>query len=173
MQAAVGPQGARVRAAQFAASQGASYEEGLERAAALQRELPQVGVRTTDVGEETFPATLGRFDLGASSQLVMFVFIVSLTGSAALIQSRQLGVARRMAGPSSTSWPSWPSWRPWLRPSSPWPPGPCDGPRPPAPETGVVALVPSMLLRRATVLVAERKSIDIHHTDCAVVTRYL
>lgn len=39
---------------------------------------------------------LGQFDLGASSQLFLFTFLTSLTGGVALIQSRQLGVARRM-----------------------------------------------------------------------------
>lgn len=41
-------------------------------------------------------AGLGQFDLGASSQLFLFVFLTSLTASATMIQSRQLGVARRM-----------------------------------------------------------------------------
>lgn len=58
--------------------------------------LPAVSVDTTTVGEAVFPSTLGQFDLGASSQLVLFMFLTGLTGSAAMIQSRQLGVARRM-----------------------------------------------------------------------------
>ena len=41
-------------------------------------------------------ATLGRFEAGAYSELVFFVFLTSLTGSAALIQSRRLGISRRM-----------------------------------------------------------------------------
>lgn len=41
-------------------------------------------------------AGLGQFDLGASSQLFLFVFLTSLTGSAAMIQTRTLGVATRM-----------------------------------------------------------------------------
>ena len=97
VQAVVGPQAARVRAAAFAAEEtDTDFDTALDRSTQLQDELPRIEVRTTTVGDETFPATLGQFDLGASSQLVMFVFIVSLTGSAALIQSRQLGVARRM-----------------------------------------------------------------------------
>jgi ABC-2 type transport system permease protein len=97
VQAIVGPQAARVRAARFAADEGAgSYDDALQRAATVQDQLPQVEARTITVGDEAFPSTLGQFDLGASSQMVMFVFLVSLTGSAALIQSRQLGVAHRM-----------------------------------------------------------------------------
>jgi ABC-2 type transport system permease protein len=60
----------------------------------------EVATRTT--GEALFP-NLGQFDLGASSQLVLFMFLTGLTGSAALIQSRQLGVTRRMlSSPAST-----------------------------------------------------------------------
>jgi ABC-2 type transport system permease protein len=43
-----------------------------------------------------FPTTLGRFDLGASSQLILFMFITALSGAAVLIQTRQLGLSRRM-----------------------------------------------------------------------------
>lgn len=47
-------------------------------------------------------AGLGRFDLSASSQLLLFMFVTSLSGSAQLIQSRALGVTRRMlASPTS------------------------------------------------------------------------
>jgi ABC-2 type transport system permease protein len=39
---------------------------------------------------------MGRFDLGAASNLVLFVFLTALAGSAALILTRQLGISRRM-----------------------------------------------------------------------------
>jgi ABC-2 type transport system permease protein len=41
-------------------------------------------------------AGLGQFDLGASSQLFLFTFLTALSAGAALIQTRELGVARRM-----------------------------------------------------------------------------
>ena len=45
-------------------------------------------------------AGLGQFDLGASGQLLLFVFLSCLAGSATLIQARRLGVvARMLAGP--------------------------------------------------------------------------
>ena len=48
-------------------------------------------------------AGLGQFDYGASAQLILFVFLISLAGSTTLIQSRRLGVTRRtMAAPVST-----------------------------------------------------------------------
>ncbi|MTV26093.1 ABC transporter permease [Nitriliruptoraceae bacterium ZYF776] len=61
--------------------------------------LPDVEVRTTAVGagglDEEF-AGLGRFDLGASSQLFLFTFLSGLVAGAALIETRTLGVARRV-----------------------------------------------------------------------------
>jgi ABC-2 type transport system permease protein len=51
---------------------------------------------TDELGEEF--AGLGQFDLGASSQLFLFTFLTALTGGAALIQSREYGVATRMIG---------------------------------------------------------------------------
>ena len=40
--------------------------------------------------------TEGRFDQGASTQLLLFVFVNSLAASAALVQVRRLGLTRRM-----------------------------------------------------------------------------
>ena len=60
-------------------------------------------VEVTDVNQisQEF-AGLGQFDLGASSQLLLFVFLSSLTGSSALILSRRQGVlARTIAAPVS------------------------------------------------------------------------
>lgn len=72
-------------------------EEGGEAA-------PGLVVETTTVGEALFPATMGRFDLGASSQLVLFVFLTSVAGSAVLIQSRRLGLSRRMLATPTPVW---------------------------------------------------------------------
>lgn len=58
--------------------------------------LAPIEVEVSTVGEPIFDGSLGQFDLGASSQLILFMFLTGLTGSAALIQSRQLGVSRRM-----------------------------------------------------------------------------
>jgi ABC-2 type transport system permease protein len=86
-----------VSAAQFAAEKtGVPFDEALDAATRQVADAPGLTVETTVLGEALFPATLGRFDLGASSQLVLFVFLTALAGSAALIQSRQLGISRRM-----------------------------------------------------------------------------
>lgn len=100
------------RAAVFEAARGAAglapdadLEELRRSADELRPVVPQVEVTTATAGdgglEEEF-AGLGQFDLGASSQLFLFVFLTSLAGSAAVIQTRQFGVATRMrATPTS------------------------------------------------------------------------
>ena len=88
---------APVAAARFAVEKtGKDFEAALAAAAGRGAAAPGLAVETTTVGEALFPATMGRFDLGASSQLVLFVFLTAVAGSAALIQSRRLGLSRRM-----------------------------------------------------------------------------
>ena len=84
-------------AAQFAAEKtGEPYEEALTAATRLVGDGASIDVETMAVGEALFPESMGQFDLGASSQLVLFVFLTAMTGSAALILSRQLGITKRM-----------------------------------------------------------------------------
>jgi ABC-2 type transport system permease protein len=84
-------------AAAFVADQGlATFEDALTTAVDLQATSPVINVTTSTVGEALFPSTLGQFDLGASSQLILFMFITALSGGAVLIQTRQLGLSKRM-----------------------------------------------------------------------------
>lgn len=84
-------------AARFVADMGlADFTKASATAEQVEGALPTVKVTTRTVGEALFPSTLGRFDLGASSQLILFMFITALSGGAVLIQTRQLGLARRM-----------------------------------------------------------------------------
>jgi ABC-2 type transport system permease protein len=86
-----------VGAAQFAmAETGRDFDTALDQARAMAVGLPTVEVDTTTVGEALFPSSMGRFDLGAPQQLVLFTFLTALTGSAALILSRRLGISERM-----------------------------------------------------------------------------
>jgi len=75
-------------------------ERGADRLVAEQAvaatKIEPIAIATVDAGDRLFPADLGRFDFGASGQLVLFMFLTGLTGSIALIQTRQLGVSRRM-----------------------------------------------------------------------------
>jgi ABC-2 type transport system permease protein len=89
-------QATRVRAARFALQQGGGdFDEKLGRAALIEAGIPKTTVAERVVGSEETGAE-GRFSQGASSQLVLFVFVNSLAGSVALIQVRRLGVTRRM-----------------------------------------------------------------------------
>jgi len=57
------------------------------------------GVRVTTVGGDPLAAefqAMGRFDLGATSQLVLFTFLTAMVGAVGLIQTRELGVAGRI-----------------------------------------------------------------------------
>jgi len=75
-------------------------ERTLTLARTVQAGLPGVTVTTEAVGGDELTQEfegLQQFDLGASSQLFLFTFLTALTAGVALIQTRQLGVARRMA----------------------------------------------------------------------------
>ncbi len=86
-----------VGAAGFASNEtGVPYAEALEAARGLDGSTEGIDVEVTAVGESLFPETLGRFDLGAPQQLVLFTFLTALAGSAALILTRQLGISQRM-----------------------------------------------------------------------------
>ncbi|MFP4512283.1 MAG: ABC transporter permease [Acidimicrobiales bacterium] len=63
-----------------------------------------ITVEITTTGDRLFPEDVTGYDIGAASQLVLFMFLTSLTGSAAIIQSRRLGVTTRMLStPTSLS----------------------------------------------------------------------
>ena len=99
IQAAVARQNTIVQAARFATSQGAlPADQALSRARMVAAALPGVTVDVTRAGTSVWAGyeNLGQFDLGASQELTLFMFLTSLAGSAALIQTRQWGVARRM-----------------------------------------------------------------------------
>jgi ABC-2 type transport system permease protein len=56
-------------------------------------------VQVTSLGGDTLAAEfqgMGRFVLGATSQLVLFTFLTALVGATSLIQTRELGVAGRI-----------------------------------------------------------------------------
>ncbi len=86
-----------VGAAQFAAAEtGTGFDEALAAADGVSAQVERIEVEVSAVGEAIFPASMGRFDLGASSQLTLFTFLTALAGSSALILTRQLGISKRM-----------------------------------------------------------------------------
>lgn len=103
--AEVAAQSALVRSARFAASEvDVSFDRALVVAENTAGDVSGVEVELVTVGEAVFPTNIGQFDLGASSQLVLFMFLTGLTGAAALIETRRLGVASRMLSTPTTSW---------------------------------------------------------------------
>ena len=85
------------------AGDGASPDDvaaALERAEE-QRDPVTVDIRSTDPVMQEF-ASMGRFDIGAGGQLLLFVFLNTLTAASATIQARRSGALRRvMAAPVS------------------------------------------------------------------------
>jgi ABC-2 type transport system permease protein len=102
----VSRQATPIRAARFAAEQGAAYfTDALPVAQALAGQEAAITVAYSQAGDSAFEDfdKLGTFDLGASQELVLFMFLTSLTAAADLILTRKLGVARRMLStPTST-----------------------------------------------------------------------
>lgn len=94
---AVAAQAAVVQAARLTASREAiPFDEALATARSVQGSTAGVTVAVERIGEGIFPAGTGAFSPGAQSQLVLFMFLTSMTAATQLILTRQLGVSRRM-----------------------------------------------------------------------------
>jgi ABC-2 type transport system permease protein len=101
--AAIEQESNRLRAARFAEVEGGDdFDAALARVDALTGRIALVSVTVRTQGTGMFPETLGRFDVSASSQMLLFLFLTALTGSAALIETRRLGVSRRMLATPTT-----------------------------------------------------------------------
>lgn len=103
VQAAADPVGARLAATAFVVQ-----ADGVDRRVASSAvedaaaELSEVPVKSRTVGAATFGGD-NPFSYTAPSNLVLFVFITSLAGGSALVESRRLGLTRRtMAAPVGT-----------------------------------------------------------------------
>lgn len=103
--AAVARQGAVAQAAVFAAHHAhRPVARELAEARTVARLVPPIGVKSETRGRA--PKTrfvMTGFDYTAPSQLVLFVFITALAGSAILISNRQQGITRRMYGTPTTA----------------------------------------------------------------------
>ena len=93
---AVAKQATLLGAARFAVAQHAapSFDAGL--ASATRTPVRAVSVTQTTAGTTLFSRTLGQFDEGAWTELLLFLFLTAMTGSVALIETRRLGLSRRM-----------------------------------------------------------------------------
>jgi ABC-2 type transport system permease protein len=97
LEAVVAEQAGLIRAARLLEREGlAEGPAAFERAARAAARAPRVPVTVTEPSGDPYEEAGGRFDLTASTQLLLFIFLTSLTGASALIESRRLGVSRRM-----------------------------------------------------------------------------
>ena len=95
--AAVTRQSTMLRTARFAETRGmGTFDKALAVAEQARTALPSVTVVESTAGEPLPFAGLGQFDMPAQGMLVLFIFMNTLTGAANLVQTRRLGVARRM-----------------------------------------------------------------------------
>jgi ABC-2 type transport system permease protein len=94
-----------IAAAQLvAARRHAGFDAALAQARRAAATTPRVAVALTDPDGGPYTGTAGRFVNGASTELVLFIFLTSLTGASALIETRRLGIARRiLSTPTSTA----------------------------------------------------------------------
>jgi ABC-2 type transport system permease protein len=99
--AVVDEQSIQISAARFAVDEGAAagFDQGLDRAEALAQDLPRVRVASSIAGGGS---DIGGFDTGAAQSLVLFIFVTSLSASSMLIETRRLGVTRRMLASPTT-----------------------------------------------------------------------
>jgi ABC-2 type transport system permease protein len=97
VEAAVAEQSAQVLAARLAGVHaGADFDAALERARQTQDALPGLDVSVTTVGTSIFPSNAGAFAFGAQGQVILFMFLTSMTAATQLILTRELGVSKRM-----------------------------------------------------------------------------
>lgn len=102
LSAVVDAQSVQVRGARFAVAEGVagSFDQGLSRAESIRQTLPPVDVTTRAVGG----AVTGTFEAGAAQELILFMFLTSLSASSMLIETRRLGISARMlVSPTSVS----------------------------------------------------------------------
>lgn len=94
VRAAVDAQSVEIRAARFAVAEGVvtSFDEGIAQVRAVAGGLPRIEVVTRTAGV----ATVGTFETGAAQELILFMFLTSLSASSMLIETRRFGVSTRM-----------------------------------------------------------------------------
>ena len=80
-----------------------TFASALARARTAAAATPRVQVQLTAADGTAYTTASGRFDAGASTQVLLFIFFTSLSGASWLIETRRLGIARRiLSTPTST-----------------------------------------------------------------------
>lgn len=103
--AAVAKLGAVTTATRVAVAEGLG-DWRLAEATAVSRygTVPGVEVSVTTVGEPGIFAGFSQFTFGASTQLILFMFLTSMTAAGRLVHTKQMGVSRRMVSTPTSVW---------------------------------------------------------------------
>lgn len=97
VEAAVAGQAALVGASRVAVTVGAgTYDAAFPVAERRRGDVAGVTVSVSQVGEAGAFEGFGQFTFGAQSQLILFMFLTSMTAAGRLVLTRKLGVSRRM-----------------------------------------------------------------------------
>lgn len=97
VEAAVANQAMLVAASRAAVMLGAgTYSTALPVAEARRGDVAGISVSVSTVGDAGPFAGFGQFTFGAQSQLILFMFLTSMTAAGRLVLTRKLGVSRRM-----------------------------------------------------------------------------
>jgi ABC-2 type transport system permease protein len=103
--AAVAQVGAIATASRVVVADGlAGWDQANRAATAGYDTVPGVEVAVEEAGDPGFFDGFSRFTLGATTQLVLFVFLTSLAAAGRLVTTKQLGVSRRMLSTPTSSW---------------------------------------------------------------------
>jgi len=73
-----------------------SFQQALARSRAAAAAAPAMSVQLTAPDGSRYTGTTGRFDAGASAELLLFIFLTSLNATIAMIEARRLGITRRI-----------------------------------------------------------------------------
>jgi ABC-2 type transport system permease protein len=104
IQSVVADQGRVIAVAQLLERrQGIPFDRALARARKAASVTPPLDVRVTSPDGSSYTATSSRFSTGASTQLLLFIFLYSLNGAAWMIETRRLGIARRILSTPTSS----------------------------------------------------------------------
>jgi len=92
-------------AARVAVAEGAgTWAASASMATAGYAAVPGVVVKVTQVGAPGLFAGFSQFTFGASTQLILFMFLTSMTAAGRLVHTRRLGVSRRMLSTPTSAW---------------------------------------------------------------------
>lgn len=101
--AVVGHENVVLGTAQLLHERGVGFDRALAQAKTAANAVPRVSATAVKPGGEAYPEQSGQFEEGASTQLLLFIFLTSLNGAIWLVETRRIGVARRMlATPTAT-----------------------------------------------------------------------